>query len=628
MIRVKINLVSFLTTNSATSYTFYGVDIESIENTNKIFDRITISYNSIAQRHRVTLEYQGASFNYDNNDILSNISDSYIIFSGNILRSTISEFNNQFITKNYIALNQDENITLCCYRQDDENNRIYKSLSQIVDFIDGHFNSAIGLKNLDIDLVGFFARQFNYVYIQLFNRYYFVDSIEFVSNDFTRLHLKEDVLMSHRDAILSQNAFVTRNQNAVTPYLVDNRLPLKDTLSVEYMVLDNTDSIHTKVNITINTDVPDTGYKYISVGHTNAHQSVKTSVPTPDSGYLPSFTSLLSKYSLTYMLKQSDFDLLQHAIIQDDNTLTYIDCVIWLPFEVSSAYQSASGQNNRMTLYYAGYQFLCTDGLFHSSTPTGETAVNILETPAGGSPYFIMYDFNMPTALDWKDKKPYANYEIYVMFVGWVEIDINQVSGDRCLIYYTLDYQSGMGTAYLYDLTKHKLIWSTNCQFGVKMDLTSTNALEISKQKQSNQLNMIMGLISSAISIGVGAYTGNGVAIAGGVMSAGKTIASNVNSNRMLFDKAQTQFGTSEGIIHSPVYSIIRKTYHEVLPNTETDVYESLQGYPYNAYVNLSDLEGDGYIEVGEIHFNPSSYDIYQDEVSEIVSLLKEGVII
>ena len=398
---------------------------------------------------------------------------------------------------------------------------------------------------------------------------------------------------------------------------------------MEYITLDNTDSVHTKVNITIDTNIPNTSYKYVSISHTDASSQTKVSVPTPDVYYLPSFTPVLSKYTHIYLLKQDDFDYLQHAVIEDDNTLTYIDNVIWLPFEVTNAFRDAMGGNApAYANYYAGRQILYTDGLFHSTSPTGYQMVEIRESSAGGSPYFIMCDFTMPTASDWKDRKPYANYEIYIMFVGWVEFDINQVSGDRCLIYYTLDYQSGMGTAYLYDLTKHRLIYSTNCQFGVKLDLTSTNAIEVNKQKQSNELNMIMGLISSAISIGVGAYTGNGVAIAGGVMSASKTIANNVNSNRMLFERAQTQFGTSEGIIHSPVYSIIRKTYHEVLPNTETDVYESLQGYPYNAYVSLSDLEGDGYIEVGEIHFNPSSYDIYQDEVSEIVSLLKEGVII
>ena len=46
----------------------------------------------------------------------------------------------------------------------------------------------------------------------------------------------------------------------------------------------------------------------------------------------------------------------------------------------------------------------------------------------------------------------------------------------------------------------------------------------------------------------------------------------------------------------------------------------------YNKYVDS--LNGIyGYIEIGEIHFNPMNRTIYQDEIQEIVSLLKGGVI-
>ena len=34
-----------------------------------------------------------------------------------------------------------------------------------------------------------------------------------------------------------------------------------------------------------------------------------------------------------------------------------------------------------------------------------------------------------------------------------------------------------------------------------------------------------------------------------------------------------------------------------------------------------------GYVEIGEIHFDPKNADIYQDEITEIVELLQKGVI-
>ena len=50
--------------------------------------------------------------------------------------------------------------------------------------------------------------------------------------------------------------------------------------------------------------------------------------------------------------------------------------------------------------------------------------------------------------------------------------------------------------------------------------------------------------------------------------------------------------------------------------------------FPYNKYVNIGSLTSNNYIEVGEIHFNPKGNEIYQDEISEIVALLKSGVIL
>lgn len=622
MIRVKINLVNFLASTSSTSFIFYGVDTESIENTEKVFDRITFSYNSITQRHRVTLEYQGNSFNYDNNDILTNISDSYIVFSGNILRSTIIEFNNQFLSKDYIALNQDENITLCCYRQDDENNMINKSLSQIVDFIDGHFNSAIGLKNLDIDLVGFFARQFNYVYIQLFNRYYFVDSIEFISNDYTRLHLKEDVLMSHKYAIYEQNAFVTRNQSANNPDLVDTRLPLEDVLSVEYIVPTPTGSTNTKVNTTLDYEHAFADYHFIfsTISKSLIDSTIYPTYP-PDSSGLPTMCWNRSRYTNIYYANASVVETLLKAIKGNDAQASFVNSVICVPFKVDS-FIDASNQ-----IIYVNDKELSNIGTFI----TGEEPPTILFERTGkctkdSIPYFVISDFTFTITDNWLSRNPYAYYEIYIPFINWVKLDVNQIANKRLIIYYSMDYKTGLGTANIYDFTSQKLIFSANCEVGFKLDITTTNAMENARERLSLESNAVINTITGAIGL-LGQQNAKQSSMryfADRFNEIGKGIV----QEKLQYEKANTTAGSGLNSLYQPNSVVIRKSYYKELSYTDSDVYADLQGKPYNAYVNLSDLEGNGYIEVGEIHFNPSSYDIYQDEVSEIVSLLKEGVII
>ena len=62
------------------------------------------------------------------------------------------------------------------------------------------------------------------------------------------------------------------------------------------------------------------------------------------------------------------------------------------------------------------------------------------------------------------------------------------------------------------------------------------------------------------------------------------------------------------------------------LPVQPYHIDASLVGKPLKRTRTLSAVSG--YTEVGVIHFNPSNYEIYQNEVDEIVSLLHEGVIL
>ena len=79
-----------------------------------------------------------------------------------------------------------------------------------------------------------------------------------------------------------------------------------------------------------------------------------------------------------------------------------------------------------------------------------------------------------------------------------------------------------------------------------------------------------------------------------------------------------------------PMEVVIRKTTHAKIINTvdEENRYKELNGYPYKEYVALSSLTTGNYVEIGEIHFNAKSNNIYQVEIEEIIALLKNGVII
>ena len=135
---------------------------------------------------------------------------------------------------------------------------------------------------------------------------------------------------------------------------------------------------------------------------------------------------------------------------------------------------------------------------------------------------------------------------------------------------------------------------------------------------------MLLGLVSSALSIGVGVATENPLAIVGGLLAGTKTVVSTVNAQAQIFDRAQISFGSSNGCLYAPKEFMILRSYRKKKVGTDS-LFTHMQGLPYNKYTSISSMTG--YVEIGEIHFNAGNESIYQVEIDEIVSLLKNGII-
>lgn len=74
---------------------------------------------------------------------------------------------------------------------------------------------------------------FNYVYIPIFNRYYYVTSLSSVSKNVWRMELNCDVLMTYKNEILLLQGVIGRQEIDFNPLLVDNELPTQNNPIVE-----------------------------------------------------------------------------------------------------------------------------------------------------------------------------------------------------------------------------------------------------------------------------------------------------------------------------------------------------------------------------------------------------------
>lgn len=98
------------------------------------------------------------------------------------------------------------------YNTNDSTNTINKTLNFVAD-IDVKFKEEVNIYSPSIMLKYDDLINFNYMYIDKFKRYYFIEDVEVFPNKIYKLSLKCDVLMSFKDDILNSYGNITSQTN-------------------------------------------------------------------------------------------------------------------------------------------------------------------------------------------------------------------------------------------------------------------------------------------------------------------------------------------------------------------------------------------------------------------------------
>lgn len=119
--------------------------------------------------------------------------------------------------------------TINLYKNSAEQNRLDKSnYITFVESISGTLRDSTSITSFSVLIERTTTPDFNYVYIPVFNRYYYVTDITSVRNNLWEISLSVDVLMSYKDAILNCSAVVDRNEFDYNPLLIDTKIPLQN----------------------------------------------------------------------------------------------------------------------------------------------------------------------------------------------------------------------------------------------------------------------------------------------------------------------------------------------------------------------------------------------------------------
>ena len=220
---------------------------------------------------------------------------------------------------------------------------------------------------------------------------------------------------------------------------------------------------------------------------------------------------------------------------------------------------------------------------------------------------------------DWTAAEPYSNYEIYIPYVGWVNLPSEYAINKRIRVWYAVNYEEGTATAYISSGSSiYDIIYTSPCTMGTKISLSYDNTLELETARNALYLNTAASLGGVALASQSGSE-GAGITAAGGVL---KTAAAFVNGWNSLIPRGNTAINSSTSGINLYQKVSVRLT-RVIKKNYDAD-FAAEYGLPYNKYAAISSLSG--FIKVGDIQFTENN-EILNDERKEIENILKSGFI-
>ena len=232
------------------------------------------------------------------------------------------------------------------------------------------------------------------------------------------------------------------------------------------------------------------------------------------------------------------------------------------------------------------------------------------------------------------DYAPYTKITIWLPYIGYRDLDVDMVMEHILHLKYIVDVLTGDCTAILSidavgisgpDIPKIVGQYYGNCGVKVPLSMVSHDALV------GASINAIVGgaatLAKNGISIGSAAASGDEADVMDSIGAAANSTvswAANTAVNVINGMKPETTVigaaGMSAGMMSKQTPFIIKTIPIQSLP----DDFRLLHGYMTNRSGKLSDFSG--YCEVEQIQLN--NIPAYEEELKEILALLKGGVII
>lgn len=493
-------------------------------------------------------------------------------------------------------------------------------------FMRGDFENAINYDRpiIIIEHNNPYNFNYNYCWIKDLNRYYFIENITYLNYGVVKIELKQDLLMSFKDKLLLNEGFIERNEFENNPLIEDREINFKYNKIIKEGYVYNI-PIGSLVNINFDNDNKDNYYIIANVLNSTTIGYVPQNIePNSNSGLNNVFTFYTNQQIGCYFaLNWVEFNTLCSFVYGNENKLNSVKSVIGLPYSINFNVDNVIGSS-----------------LYVNDELVYQDPKNLLLRST--SNYLIVNDFYLSNFLDIDINnfylyQPYAKFELYIPFYNWVEFELDKIYNKELLLYYVVDYNTGLADVFLKNKTDNIILFQSSCQLGVKIGLSSSNQEIINTQQNANKLNLTLGLMGSGVSLLGGLTSGNPLALGYGGVNIANQIASYTNSNALLFPKNVYQNSSGMSQLFGEKHLKYRLTYPEVandyndikhykgLALNEKRTLNQLKGFSKISSINLTNLYILNTPEFGDI--DNYRCNITKNEIEELTTLLNNGVI-